>query len=60
VIVILVVASFALGIVLGHRLANRQIDHRWYCGQWHRATERCEPLPNQFDRSEIRPLRKWS
>ncbi len=36
---------FVLGVIAGWALAHRWIDHRWYCGHFHPASNPCEPVP---------------
>lgn len=38
------------GILIGNWLANRWIDHRWYCGKRHRANHPCQPTPENLAR----------
>lgn len=42
--------GLALGVFAGHWLANRWIDHRWYCGHRHRASHPCKPTPENLER----------
>jgi hypothetical protein len=45
VIVVDVLIGLAVGLFLGAWGAGRWIDHRWYCGHWHRASHPCQPAP---------------
>ena len=64
----------AFGFLLGHWIANRWIDHRWYCGHRHPANHPCAPTPESLERwrkieeranraeeleDEAKHLRRW-
>jgi len=49
--------ALLIGTVLGWWLANRVVDHRWYCGRRHRANHRCEPTRENLDRWRERDAR---
>jgi len=47
----LVAPVFALGCWAGWWWAQRRIDHRWYCGGYHPASNPCQPKPEYIERS---------
>jgi len=42
--------GLTVGGFTGHWLANRWIDHRWYCGHRHRASHPCQPTQENLER----------
>lgn len=51
---IVATVTHVFGLLLGYKLANRWIDHRWYCGHRHPASHHCESTPENLER-----WRRW-
>ena len=46
---IVATVTHVFGLLLGYKLANRWIDHRWYCGHRHPASHHCESTPENLE-----------
>ncbi len=51
------IATLVGGIWIGWAWSQRRIDHRWYCGRYHPASNPCKPSSEYLERGRKREAR---